>query len=311
MAATRPAAPPDGPPGRPTRRTDRPAVPCRKGPPGPAGRTVGCCQQTSRFARSKPKRSRCSIVETAAIIWMILLIAVAAATALLALPRRPIAAPAGHRTGQRRAGRPRAGKPAFADKAADRVADQLAEQAVARAHERAAAYAAEVARRREDWLRAQEAVDATWAAFDAADRDARRAAAAAAFPILKQRRTRAELADRERNLHRMTTAACRRRELSIAQLNEALAHRGGWNPRRHPVAQEATLRAAVREHRYAAYQAATGQERQAWQEAEQAAATLRSFRAELLTARVQADRDVHYQQQWTPARSAKARLAVR
>ena len=59
--------------------------------------------------------------------------------------------------------------------------------------------------------RAQEQVDATWAAFDAADSDARRSAAAAAFPILKQRRTRAELADRERNLHRTATAACRSR----------------------------------------------------------------------------------------------------
>ncbi|RSM43094.1 hypothetical protein DMB66_53830 [Actinoplanes sp. ATCC 53533] len=221
-------------------------------------------------------------MEVAATIWMILLIAVAAVTAVLAVPRRPAraAAPAAD---------PRAGERALA-----------------------AARAAEVAGRlRADWLRAQERVDATWAAFDAADRDARRAAAASAFPILKQRRTRAELADRERNLHRMATAACRRRELSIGQLNEVLAHRGSWNPRRHPVAQEAALRAAVREHRFAAYRDATGQERQAWQEAERAAATLRSLRAETLTVRARAGRDVHYEQRWAPARSAKARLAVR
>jgi hypothetical protein len=99
--------------------------------------------------------------------------------------------------------------------------------------------------------------------------------------------------------------------LSIGQLNEVLAHRGAWNPRRHPVAQEAALRAAVREHRFAAYQAAAGQERQAWQEAEQAAATLRSLRAETLTVRARAGRDVRYEQRWAPARSAKARLAVR
>ena len=222
------------------------------------------------------------VVEVAATIWMILLIAVAAVTAVLAVPRRPARAAAPTAD-------PRAGERALAAERAAEVAGRL----------------------RADWLRAQERVDATWAAFDAADRDARRAAAASAFPILKQRRTRAELADRERNLHRMATAACRRRELSIGQLNEVLAHRGSWNPRRHPVAQEAALRAAVREHRFAAYQAATGQERQAWQEAERAAATLRSLRAETLTVRAQAGRGVRYEQQWTPARPAKARLAVR
>jgi hypothetical protein len=220
-------------------------------------------------------------METAATIWMVLLIAVAAATAVFAVPRRPARTPAP-------------------------VADPRVEERA-----RAAERAAEVShRRRADWLRAQEQVEAAWAAFDAADRDARRVAAAAAFPVFKQRRTRTELADRQRNLHRMATAACRQRELSIAQLNEVLAHRGSWNPRRHPVAQEAALRAAVREHRFAAYQAATDQERQAWQEAERAAATLRSLRAEVLPARAQAGRDVHYEQRWTPARPAKARLAV-
>lgn len=218
-------------------------------------------------------------METAATIWMVLLIAVAAATALFAVPRRP--APT---------------SPAPPD-------PRAAERAVA------AEQAGEVfRRRRDDWLRAQERVDATWAAFDAADTEARRVAAAAAYPIFKQRRTRAELADRERNLHRTATAACRRHELSIEQLNEVLAHRGAWNPRRHPVAQEAALRAAVRENRFAAYQAATAQERQAWQEAERAAATLRSLHLEVLTVRAEAGRDVHYGQQWHPA---EARLAMR
>jgi hypothetical protein len=220
------------------------------------------------------------IVENAAAIWMILLLVVAAATAALALPRRPA----------------RTGPPAADPYAAD----------VASAVERAADIAR---RRRAEWLRAQEEVDGAWAAFDAADREARRFAAAAAFPIFKQLRTRAELADRERHLHRTATAACRRRELSIAQLNEVLAHRGGWNPRRHPVAQEAALRSAVREHRFAGYQAATERERQAWQDAERAAVTLRSLRAEALAAKVAAGRDVRYERQRTPVRP-KARLAV-
>ncbi len=231
-------------------------------------------------------------METAATIWMILLIAVAAATAVLAVPRRSTRESASRRS--------------------TRHSEPRTQKHPAAKHAEHAEHAAEVARRRRaDWLRAQEQVETTWAAFDAADRDARRVAAAAAFPILRQRRTRAELADRERNLHRTATAACRRRELSIAQLNEVLAHRGNWNPRRHPVAQEAALRAAVREHRFAVYQAATALERQAWQEAERAAATLRDLRAEALPARARAGRDVHYEQQWRPARPAEARLAVR
>lgn len=220
-------------------------------------------------------------METAALIWMVLLIAVAAATALFAVPRRPA----------------RAAAPLADPQAAERVL--------------AAERAAEEARRRRDaWLQAQEQVDATWAAFDAADRDARRVAAAAVFPILKQRRTRAELADRERNLHRMAIAACRRRELSIEQLNEVLAHRGGWNPRRHPVAQEVAISNAVRENRFAAYQAAAGRERLAWREAERAAATLRGLRAEVVTSRAATGLDRHYEQQWAPAPQS-ARLAVR
>lgn len=221
-------------------------------------------------------------VPTVAVIWMILLLVGVAAIAALAVPRRPVRS-----------------VPPPEDPHATEVAD---------AADRAAAVAGS---RRAAWVRAQEEVDAAWAAFDAADREARRFVAAAAFPILKQRRTRAELADRERHLHRTATAACRRRELSIAQLNEVLAHRGGWNPRRHPVAQEAALRAAVRDHRFAGYQAATGREREAWQDAERAAVNLRSLRAQALAVKSRAGRDVHYRQQWAPMRPAEARLAVR
>ncbi|MEU4216976.1 hypothetical protein [Actinoplanes sp. NPDC026623] len=221
-------------------------------------------------------------MESAATVWLILLLTLAAATAALAVTRRRA----------RTTGRP----------VADLYADQVAV---------AAEQAAAIARlRRADWLRTQEEVDAAWAAFDAADRDARSSVAAAAFPILRQRRTRAELADRERNLHRRATAACRRRELSIAQLNEVLAHRGGWNPRRHPVAQEAALRAAVREHRFAAYQAATARERRAWQDAERAAAAVRSLRAEALAVQARAGRAVHHAQRWTPAAPARVRPTV-
>ncbi|MEV4708573.1 hypothetical protein [Actinoplanes sp. NPDC049316] len=235
-------------------------------------------------------------METAAVIWMIMLLAVAAATAAVALPRR-----------EARANRRPAPPPA-----AERYADEVAA---------AADHAAGVARRsRVAWEIAQEEVDAAWAAYDAADREARRCRAAAAFPVLRQRRTRAEIADRTRCLHRSALAACRRKELSIAQLNEVLAHRGPWNPRKHPVAQETALRGAVREHRFAAYQAAVERERNAWAEAEKAADNLRNLRAEALAAAMNAGRDPRpentgrWAEQWSPAepvaRAGNARLAV-
>jgi len=244
-------------------------------------------------------------VETAAVIWMIMLLAVAAATAAFAVPRR-----------EAWVKRHRAVVPTPAQRYAEEVAV-------------AADRAAEAARRsRAAWEVAQEGVDAAWAAFDAADREARRCAAAAVFPVLRQRRTRAEIADRTRCLHRSALAACRRKELSVAQLNEVLAHRGPWNPRKHPVAQETALRAAVREHRFTAYRIAMEREQAAWAEAEEAAAALRGLRAQALAASLETGRDLlsedalRWAEQWSPAqpatrpsaepvaRPANARLAV-
>jgi hypothetical protein len=201
-------------------------------------------------------------VPEAAAIWITMLLAVAVAAAVLVRPSRPAAT----------------------DSAADdttRYADE-----VAIAAERAAATAE---RQRAVWEEARDEVDAAWAAYVEADREARRAAAASAFPMLTRRRPPGENAERERYLHRAATAACRRREISIKQLNEALAHRG-WNPRLHPVAQEAVLRNAIREHRLAAYRTATAHEREAWCAAEAAASSLSSLRAEALAARLRTDR---------------------
>jgi hypothetical protein len=146
-------------------------------------------------------------------------------------------------------------------------------------------------RRRAEWRDAQEAVDAAWVAYEAADDAARRTAAACVFPTPARRRRPGENVERERYLHRAATAACRRHEISIKQLNEALAHRG-WNPRLHPVVQEAALRNAVREHRFTAWQQATAAERQAWATAEAAADALRSLRDEALDAAVRVGTDL-------------------
>jgi hypothetical protein len=169
-------------------------------------------------------------------------------------------------------------------------------------------------RRRDEWQAAQAEVDTAWAAYDEADRAARRAAAATAYPVMRRRRARDENAVRERFLHRSATAACRNREISIAQLNDALAHRG-WNPRLHPAAQESALRVAAREHRYATYLRAAERERSAWETAERAAAALRSLRAEACGAALRTRVDSPsadtgwWAEQWTTAEPVRAAAA--
>jgi len=143
--------------------------------------------------------------------------------------------------------------------------------------------AATAARRRADWVAAQQELDAAWLAFDAADTIARQAAKACAYPLMSRRRKPGENAERQRYLHHAASAACRNREISIAQLNDVFAHRG-WNPRLHPVVQESALKRAIRDHRSGEYQKALAKERTAWQEAESAAEALRCLRAEAAAA---------------------------
>jgi hypothetical protein len=217
-------------------------------------------------------------MESAAAVWMILLLAVVLVTVLFAIPRKPAA------------DRPRIELTPVPDEPTDlfRTDDDLryAEE-VAVAADRAAVTAR---RRRDAWAAAHDAVDAAWTAYDEADRAAQRAARAAAYPVMRRRRAPGENAERERFLHRSATAACRHREISIGQLNEVLAHRG-WNPRLHPAAQESALRLAVRDHRYATYLTAVERERQTWAAAEQAAVALAGLRAEACAATVRAGVD--------------------
>jgi hypothetical protein len=242
-------------------------------------------------------------MERAAAIWMILLLAVAVVTVALALPKKPPAAV-----------RPRLELvPALEpDDDPIRTQDDLryAEE-VAVAADRAAATAG---RRRDEWATAQDEVDQAWTAYQAADAEARRTAAAAAYPVMRRRRVVGQNADRERYLHRSAIALCRNREISIGQLNDILAHRG-WNPRLDPAAQESALRAAVRDHRYAAYLAAGERERQAWETAERAAAALASLRAEACAATLRTavdDRTTDagwWAEQWTTAEPVRAAAA--
>jgi hypothetical protein len=233
-------------------------------------------------------------MERAAAIWMILLLAVAVVTAMFALPRKPSAA----RRPIELAPIPPSTDDLFRTNDDLRYAEEVAVAA-----DRAAATAR---RHRDAWTAALDAVDAAWTAYDQADRAARRAAAATAYPVMRRRHAPGENADRERYLHRAATAACRNREISIGQLNEALAHRG-WNPRLHPAAQESALRQAVRDHRYADYLAAVERERQTWQAAEQAAVALAGLRAEACAATVRVSVEEHladadwWAEQWATA----------
>jgi hypothetical protein len=154
-------------------------------------------------------------------------------------------------------------------------------QEVAVAAERATATAD---RRRRDWLKAETEAEGAWRAFDDAERAARRLSAAAAFPVPRTPHTPAEYADRERHLHRAVTAACWRGDLSVLDLSDALAHRGGWDPRRHPVEQELALHRAVRDRMLAAHRAAQARERAAWQAADLAVRAAQTLRAEAFAA---------------------------
>jgi hypothetical protein len=201
-------------------------------------------------------------VPLAVALWALMLLGVAATVALMGRPRR-------------------ADQTATGTAASDPVSDDLRfADEVTVAAERAAATAA---RCRAGWETAQQELDAAWAAYEEADTAARRTWAATSFPLLSRSRKLGENADRERYLHHAATVACRQRELSIAQLNDVYAHRG-WNPRLHPVAQEALLRNAIRENAFSAYQRAQRRERVAWQNAEIAAEALRALRTEAAAA---------------------------
>ncbi|GAA1597261.1 hypothetical protein [Actinoplanes couchii] len=220
-------------------------------------------------------------VPQATAIWLIILLALAVAVAAASLPR-------GVRVGG--------------------IPDE--ENRFAETLEAAAAEAAETAgRRRVEWAAAQDAVDGAWTAYEQASETARRIGSATAFPLMSRRRKPGENVDRQRYLHRVATELCRSQDLSIAQLNDVYAHRG-WNPRLHPVQQEAELRNAVREHRFAAYRKAVEKERAAWRGAEAAAETVRGLRAEAATARLRGPEAETTDQQWWAEQWAPAELPV-
>ncbi|MFI6267243.1 hypothetical protein [Micromonospora sp. NPDC051006] len=210
-------------------------------------------------------------VPQAAAIWSVLLVlALTVLTVLVARPERdrPDDTPPAALTDRELA----------AADAADlrRYADEVAV---------AAAGAAQTARRRRaDWLAVQAEAERAWTAYDEAETAARRFAGAGAFGPPRTPHTPAEYAARERHLHRAATAAHWRGELTLRQLGDVLAHRNGWDPRRHPVEQEVLLARVIRDGKLAEHRAAALRERSAWRDAELAAESARTLAAEAYAA---------------------------
>lgn len=235
-------------------------------------------------------------IPQAAAIWLVMLAIALVAVSALTVPGRRAALVAGNdRAWGRRVNHAADGEPGSDGASLDdaypgmfladddpRADDRRYADEIAVVVERAAATAA---RRRADWENAARDAEAAWTAFDAADKAACRARAATAFPVTA---CPLEDAECERYLHRAATAACRRRELRVAELNEVLAHRG-WDPRRQPEEQEVALRHLVRDSALQAYLEATAREREAWHAADVSAAAVRSLRDEAFAARQRAD----------------------
>ncbi|NES26419.1 hypothetical protein GCE86_28370 [Micromonospora terminaliae] len=216
-------------------------------------------------------------VPRAAVIWLALL--AVAATVVAALIVRPdrFRSVFGDRISE--AARPSSIE--LAEQAREHAREQSRyAQEVAVAASRAAATAE---RRRAEWLAAQEEVEEAWRAYEAAEEDVRRLAAAASLPLPRTVRTPAEYADRERWLHRAALNAQWRKEITVQQLSDILGHRG-WDPRRHPVEQELLLRRLVLDNLRARQQAAVEREQAAWRAAELAAAAAGSLRDEAYAA---------------------------
>ncbi|MET8043347.1 hypothetical protein ABZU25_21090 [Micromonospora sp. NPDC005215] len=207
-------------------------------------------------------------VPQAAAIWSaLLLLALGVLAVLVARPER-----------DRPTGDPSPAVPTAREVAAAEIVDlrRYAEEVAV-----AAAGAARTAQRRRDaWLISQEAVERAWARYDEADTAARRFAGSGALPTPDTPRTPAEYAARERYLHRAATAAYWRGDLTMAQLSDVFGHRRGWDPRRHPVEQEALLSRSIRDARRVDHQAAAAAERAAWRAAELSAESARILAGE-------------------------------
>jgi hypothetical protein len=138
------------------------------------------------------------------------------------------------------------------------------------------------------WQQAEQQRTAAWTALAAAEDRLRRGRGAAAFGTPWTPQTPTEYAARERFLHQAVRAAAGRGELPTAAVADALAARAGWDPRLHPVEQELAVHQAAVAHLRARYEQAAEAEQTAWHDAQLAARTRQSLRAEAARAEVTA-----------------------
>jgi hypothetical protein len=102
-------------------------------------------------------------------------------------------------------------------------------------------------------------------------------------------------------------AACSHRQLSPLDLSDALAHRNGWDPRRHPVEQEVVLRRVARDSLRETYRVAAQRESAAWQAVNTATVAARSLREEAYLAAERARQASRAMRPGRPANRADGR----
>jgi hypothetical protein len=159
----------------------------------------------------------------------------------------------------------------------------------------------------EHWQQAEQGAETAWQAWQEAEQTAARSRAAAAF-AMPAARTPAEYADRERFLHRAVGDAVGRDDLPAAAMAGALAGRGGWDARLHPVEQQLVLDRAVAAHRYHRYRQAVTAEQTAWHDTQLAHSTRDSLRREATVAVAEAAAVRHLVPAPRPTTEAARRL---
>jgi len=145
-----------------------------------------------------------------------------------------------------------------------------------------AALAAE--RWQERWEQATDDVCTAWQDWLDADARVRAQFAASAFGTPWSARTPTEYAARERFLHRTVRTAAGHGWLPAAAAADALAGRGGWDARLHPLDQELVVSRAAAGHLRDRYERAVAAERGARHDADLARRTSDSLRHESRTA---------------------------
>ncbi|MGK5680163.1 hypothetical protein [Actinoplanes sp. URMC 104] len=131
---------------------------------------------------------------------------------------------------------------------------------------------------RQRWQDADAQQAADWQASLDADARLRDSRAAAAFRTPWSVPTCEEYAARERFLHQAVAGAVQRGDLPAAALADALAGRGGWDARLHPLEQQLIVHRAAADYRRRRYELSARAEQDAWRDAGAADRAARGLR---------------------------------